>query len=274
MARISKEDHYLEKIEPYRARIQSLLKQEEVMLQIIEKDNRGAAVKYLALVDEMIFLTSNYIVLAGVSESVLRLRNQEVLNAGRKSLYKAVIYLEKVVGSLIDAPFSEYAEHLAEIATVDAGRRYALIRKMGLAIRLLQSAYGDNTKWKWAFVELEGRYAAVAKNIIDLKAAAVNADPRSPEYEPMVRHLKLVKRILLYTASRYRDKYELSTNNIDDFRMGIQFLGALRRIHSLFWERQDAEAIKKKIDIWQTKMEDDRKKQREAAPKRIQDDQQ
>jgi hypothetical protein len=271
MAKITSEDRfqYLEKTKPYKATIQSLLKHEEMVLQVIKKDSQGAALKRLALADEMIFLASNFIVLGGISQSMLKLRNEEALNDGRKSLYKAIIYLEEAVSPLVDAPYSEYEEKLAEIAPVDARRRYAIVRKMGLAIQLLENAYGDNTKWRWAFVELEGRFAAVTKNIIDLKAAVANTDPRSPDYEPTVYHLKLIKKLLLQAADRYREKYELSTNRIDDFKMGIHFLNSLKRIYALLGERNDAEIIKKKSDIWSSKLEVDMKKMEEAALKKI-----
>jgi len=271
MAKISNEDRhqYFERIKPYKITIQSLLKREEMVVQTIKKDSKSAAFKRLTLADEMISLASTYIILSGISLSMLKLRSEEALNDGRKSLYKAVIYLEEVASPLVDAPFSEYEEKLAEIAPVDAAKRYSLIRKMGLGINLLESAYGDNTKWRWAFVELEGRYAAVAKNIIDLKAAVANTDPRSPDYEPTMYHLRLMKKLLSQAADRYREKYELSTNRIDDFKMGIHFLNALKRVHILLGDRSDAETVKKKADIWAAKLEVDMKKQEEEAVKRI-----
>jgi len=270
MAKISNEDRYqyLEKTKPYKATIQSLLKREKTVLHVIKQDSQGAAFKRLILANEMIFLASNYIVLGGVSQSMLKLRSEEALNDGRKSLYKAIIYLEEVVSPLVDAPFSEYEERLTEIASIDAQKRYNLIRKMGLALQLIKIAYGDNTKWKWAFVELEGRYAAVAKNIMDLKTAVANTDPRSPHYEPTMYHLRLMKKLLLQAADRYREKYELSTNRIDDFKMGIHFLNALKRVHILLGERSDAEMLKRKADIWTSKLEVDMKKQEESPLKR------
>ena len=249
--------------------IQSLLRREQVVIQSIKKDSRGAAFKRLTLAEEMVFLASTYIILGSVSQSMLKMRNEEALNDGRKSLYKAVIYLEEVVSPLVDSPFSDYEDKLAEIAPLDAKRRYEIIRKIGLALQLLEDAYGDNTKWKWTFVELEGRFAAVAKNIIDLKTAVTNSDPRSPNYEPTVYHLRLMKKLLLQAADRYREKYELSTNRMDDFRMGIHFLNSLRRIHALLGEKDNAETVKKKVDIWSSKLEVDLKKQEEAALKRI-----
>ena len=270
MAKVTNEGRhqYFEKIKPYKTIIHSLLKREETILQIIKKDSRGAALKRLTLAEEMISLAANYVILSGISQSILKLRSEESLNDGRKSLYKAVIYLEEVVSPLVDAPFSDYEERLAEIDVIDAKKRYLLIRKMGLVLQLLETAYGDNTKWRWAFVELEGRFAAVAKNIMNLKTAVANTDPESPDYEPTMYHLRMIKKLMLQAADRYREKYELSTNRIDDFKMGINFLNSLRRIHALLGERENAETVKKKAEIWSSKLEMDIKKQEEAALKR------
>lgn len=249
--------------------IRSQLAMEEKVLQAIKKDSDGAGLKRLTLAEEMIYVTANYLILSGISQSMLRLRNEESLNDGRKALYKAVIYLEEIVSPFLDVPFSDYEERLAEIGSVDANKKYSLIRKMGLALQLLENAYGDNTKWKWAFVELEGRFAAVAKNMMNLKTAIVNTDPGSPDYEPTMYHLRMLKKLLMQAADRYREKYELSTNRVDDFKMGINFLNSLRRIHSLLGERESAETLKKKADIWSAKLEKDTKKQEETTLKRI-----
>jgi hypothetical protein len=47
--------------------------------------------------------------------------------------------------------------------------------------------------------------------------------------------------------------------------MGITFLTALRRFHIILGEKDDAETIKKKLDIWSSKLEQDIKKQEESA---------
>jgi hypothetical protein len=269
MAKISSEERhkYFERIKPYKDTADTILKQEQSILMEIKKDHTGATFKRLALVDEMLNLTSNYMVLNGISQSVLKVKNEDSLNDGRKSLYKSVIYLEEVVSNYVDAPFADYEEKLAEIESVDAARRYLLVRKMGLAIQMLEDAYGDNTKWKWSFVELEGRFAATAKNIIDLRNAVANTDPQSPNYEPTMYHLRMIKKLLMQAADRYREKYELSTNRIDDFKQGINFLAALRRLHVIMGDREDAETVKKKLDIWSTKLESDMKKQEEIQKK-------
>jgi hypothetical protein len=261
MAKISLEErkYYQEKITPYRDKIVQIGAKEKALLLSIQKEG-GAAFKRLQLVDEMLNQASYQIVISLVSQMRLKVKEENALNDGRKSLYKSVIYLEEVVSNYVDAPYSDYEEKLAEIASMDAAGRYRLVRKMGLAINLLENAYGDNTKWRWSFVELEGRFAAAAKNIIDLKNAVSNTDPRSPNYEPTVYHLRMIKKLLNLAADRYREKYELSTNRIDDFKQGINFLSALRRIHVLMGDREDAETVKKKHEIWSAKLETDIKR--------------
>jgi hypothetical protein len=67
----------------------------------------------------------------------------------------------------------------------------------------------------------------------------------------------LVKYLLQRAADRYREKYEISTLRVDDFKQGIAFLQALRRIHTLLGENQNAEVVKRKVDVWRSKMETD-----------------
>jgi hypothetical protein len=262
MAKITNEERnqYQEKIKPYRDVIVDISAREKSLLMVIQKDPGNSAFKRLALTEEMLNLASYQILISLVSQSRLKIKEENSLNDGRKSLYKSVIYLEEVVSNYVDAPYSDYEEKLAEIASMDAAKRYLLVRKMGLAIQLLENAYGDNTKWRWSFVELEGRFAAVAKNILDLRNAVVNTDPRSPNYEPTVYHLRMIKKLLMQAADRYREKYELSTNRVDDFNQGINFLSALRRIHALMGDREEVEIVKKKLEIWSAKLETDIKR--------------
>ncbi|MDR1930892.1 MAG: hypothetical protein LBQ44_09745 [Treponema sp.] len=266
MAKISvaERNQYQEKIKPYQTAIAEIEKTEKNTLQAIRKDPADAAFKRLSLAEEMLNLASYQIIINLVCQARLKVKEENILNEGRKSLYKSVIYLEHVVSNYVDAPYADYENKLAEIASLEAAPRYLLVRKMGLAINLLENAYGDNTKWKWSFVELEGRFAAAAKNILDLKNAVANTDPRSPHYEPTVYHLRMIKKLLNQAADRYREKYELSTNRIDDFNQGINFLNALKRIHVLMGEREGTETVKKKLEIWSAKLETDIKRARSS----------
>jgi hypothetical protein len=255
--KVSRREQYLKKIEPYNNAINRLLKKEEETFDAIEEDAENCALKRVALAEMMLNLASNYIVVNGVSRSILKKKNEDALNEGRKAVYKSVTYLEDTVGSFVDAAFSEYAEKLAGIETLGAAQRYSLVCKMGLTVRLLEDAYGNGTRWKWSFVELEGRCAIVTRNLLDLKKAAANWDPRSPDYRPMTYHFRLIKRLLMQAADRYREKYELVTHNRDDFKTGILFLSALQRLLAQMSEREELEAARKKYTIWTAKLEAD-----------------
>ena len=249
---------YEKKLRYYQKEIDQVLKQEKLIIDLAAKEPEGIAYKKIMLVDEMIYMVTLYLAKFQVASLFLNGKNETILNEARKTIYKAIIYLEEIVSNFIDAPFSDYEEKVHRIEHVPQKQRFYLIRKLGLVIELVIRAYGDNTKWKWTFVEIQGRFATVAKNILDLKdSAATGFDPHSPDYETTMFHLKLVKRLLLQAAEKYRERYETSTSSIEDFRFAIQYLSAVRRIHVLLNERNDAEAVKRQIDIWTEKMEKD-----------------
>ena len=125
-----------------------------------------------------------------------------------------------------------------------------------LAINLLELALGDNSKWKWSFVELKGRYAVVAKNFIDMRLAAKTY---CDDYETTVLYIRLITKLLDQSAAGYRDKYELSTRRIDDMRNGIKFLLARNKLCLALGDKTNAEEIKKKAVVWKDKMNADQK---------------
>jgi len=255
---------YYEKVKPYTTMTKALLDTEKKLAMEAKKNPSTASIQKLALADEMLNLASYYIVISGMANAVLKSKNEEALNDARKSLYKAVIYLEEVVSNYIDAPFSDYEEKLLAIESFNQDQRYNLISKMGFAIDLLEHAYGDNSKWRWTFVELEGRFAVTAKNIIDLKGIYEHLNPGAEYYDSTVYHLRLVKKLISQAADRYREKYELNTGQMLDFKTGINFLGALRRLHIVLSENEESQETKKKMAIWSAKLETDQKKQEEA----------
>lgn len=273
MGKISAEAkaQYSERVKAYKHDTEAILQREKNLLRVLEKDDSGAAYKRITLADERMNLASYYLLLNRISVALLGIKNESFLNDARKSCYESIIYLEDVVTGLTDVPFSDYEEKLEEIEGFDDANRYALVRKLGFTIHAVQDAFGDNTKWKWSFVELEGRLSTIAKNLIDLKKLVAGLDPRADKYEQRLAHLNLTKELLQHSADRYREKYELSTLRMDDFKQAIAYLGALRRVHMILSEATQAEVIKKKMEVWRAKMEDDERRsaegsRRKAAP--------
>ncbi|MEL3906115.1 MAG: hypothetical protein P1P65_03655 [Treponema sp.] len=254
---------YEEKLRFYQEEIDHILEQEKAMAGVALKDPEGSTYKKIMLVDELIYMVTLYLAKYNIAASFLSGKNEDILNEARKGIYKVIINLEEIVTNLIDAPFSDYEEKIRKIQHVPQKHRYYLMRKLGLVIDLMIQAYGDNTKWRWTFVEIQGRFATVAKNILDLKdTTATGFNPHSPDYESTMFHVRMVKKLLLQAADKYREKYEMATSSIEDFRLAIQYLCAVRRLHIILNERTESEDVKKKIDIWSDKMEKDLQKRK------------
>jgi hypothetical protein len=267
VAKISEEAkrRYSERITEYKTTVENLLAEEKTVLASFDDDPDQVPYKKIDLAEKMTNLVSYYILMNSTSAFLLGVKNEAYLNAARKACYKAIIYLEDVLSSFIDAPFADYEEKLETIEKFEDPNRYALLNKLGFSIQSIIDGFGENSKWKWAFVELEGRFATAAKNLLDLKNLLAGMDPRSPGYEERTGHLRLVKDLFQKSADNYRQKYELSTNRLDDFKLAIQYLSGLRRLNVLLGEADEAQALKKKIDIWRAKMESDLKKLEQRA---------
>lgn len=270
MGKISAEakKRYFDKIKEYKSATDQILAREQTIAKSISGGADNGSYKRLTLADERSNLASYFLLMNRLSLALLGVKNEAFLNDARKSCYQSIIYLEEVVTNYIDAPFSDYSDHLEQIEEVDDEGRYDLVRKIGFTIQSVEDGFGDNSKWRWSFVELEGRFATVAKNLLNLKTLVAGLDPRVDGYEARLGHLELTKRLLQKSADRYREKYELSTERIDDFKVAIAYLAALRRLHMLLGEPQHAEVVKKKFDVWKQKMETDERKaeERRGAP--------
>ncbi|MDR1400330.1 MAG: hypothetical protein LBJ41_10445 [Treponema sp.] len=258
MAKISEADRelYIKRTASYKIRIDMLLQEEKRLLE----NESGDPCSCIALTDTMLNISSYYIVFQKLSMAMLNAPNDSFITEGRKYIAKGISYLEAVTTNKVDAPFSDYEDKLAVIEAADPTRRYLIAQKLGLTLDLFEQSLSENSRWKWPCVELTGKIAAVIKNLIDLKKIAVNTDLYSPWYESTTQHLDIAKEMLMKAADRYRLRYEVATSQLDDFRIAINFLYALRRLHLLLGEADESEIVKKKIDNWSAKFEENLKK--------------
>jgi hypothetical protein len=87
-------------------------------------------------------------------------------------------------------------------------------------------------------------------------------DPSYKNYDAVLGHVGLAQKRLAASADAYREKYELSMRRLDDMQLAISFLSALRRVHILLGESEKAEVVKKRVDVWRTKLTTDLKGKR------------
>jgi hypothetical protein len=256
----NKDHYYQTRSAPYKAKIKELLKNEDAILAECRGDPSTAAVKLYSLAERMINISSNYLVLNGIGEAIFNTRDEAALGEAKKFYSKALIYLENIVSGKIDVPFSEYEEALSELSQVSITQRCDLVKKLGLTCSLLKIAYGDNSKWQWVFVDMEGHCATVSKNLLDLKKIQTNTDPSSADYEPLIYHLHFVKNMLNNSAEKFYSKYLLATKGVEDIQKAINLLAALGRIYTILNEKGDLEEVKKKLSYWQNTLDNDARK--------------
>lgn len=263
MAAITKEmrEDYAASCKEYQARIKKALETEKTLSLQAKTDAVNAPYKKIALCELMIQIASLYMAQNSLSLSIMNVRNNDMLNDARKILYKAIIYLEEIVTNIIDMPYADLAKNYESIKNFSVKERYNLITKLGFLIDCLEDAFGDNSKWKWSFVELKGRYAVVSKNFIDMRAAAkAYLDPGNADYETVTLYIRKLISCIDTTATGYRDKYEISTKRIDDMKNAIRFLLARNKLAIALNDSKGAEEAKSKAVVWNNRLKSDQKK--------------
>ncbi len=246
------------KSQPIKEKIAEWEKKAQASLVALKGLKTGAEVKKIELCEMMIYISTLQMSINNISLEIIGAKNNDALNDARKSIYKAIIYLEDVVSNIVDCPFSDLESRLEKIASVPISIRLNVIKKLGLAIDLLVEAFGENSKWKESFVEMRGRHVVVAKNFVDMKQACKDYfNHESPDYETSVTYIRLLRKLLDKCAIDYRDRYELASRRVDDMQIAINMLIANRRISMALGDNTESENIRKKALTWKTKMEAD-----------------
>jgi hypothetical protein len=200
------------------------------------------------------------------SIQIMEIKNDLYLTNARKNIYQAIKMLETIVGPVIDSSLTDNAEVVEKLSLLNPKRVYNLLKKIDYSIALIQLAEGETSKWKWTFVEMYGKLAALSKNFTDFKVYAQQIyDPTTPFYKEINDLIQFTKKSIESAAQKYRTKYELSTLQVQDMNKGIEFLNLLLRIYIILNEQIQAQDTKKTIEKWKDKLEQDiRKKDAEV----------
>lgn len=263
MAKVSEKarEIYNSKIKTYKKTIQEIqLAQRDLQLQM-RKDEKKANYIKLKMSDMTINIVSYYLLMDSLSQSLLGIKNESFLNEGRKAVYKAIILLEEIFSAYVDAPYGDYEEGVVSVKNFSEADRFKMIRKIALTINFIRTRFGESSRWKWSFVELQARLAVLAKNCVDMKKFVAGMDPHAEGYAQRLHHLRITENMMSQSAQDYRRKYELATRRIDDFKKAINLLAGLRRLNIFLSNNTQAEDLKKQIEVWKHKMNLDLKNQ-------------
>ncbi len=194
-----------------------------------------------------------------LSMEMLGIRNSNFLENARREFYRVLQDLEEVVGDQIDRSLKENDEHLATVSRLNPTHILNLVQRMNRILTAMKSGFGQDSKWKWSFVELQARIAVIIKNITSFSDIQRMRDPRSPHFYERRDLMQLCKESLTEAARQYRTKYEMAGKARDDLKKSIDYLAVLRKIHALFGEEAEASKLKNIIEAGRMALDADDK---------------
>lgn len=252
---------YAQSAKAYQTKITAGLAEEKNLVLQAKTDAVNSPYKKIELSHLMLEVASFYMAQNALSVEMLGVKNNDVLNEARKIIYRAVIYLEEITTAIIDMPYGDLIKNYDSIKNFSLKDRFTLMCQMGFVITSLEDAFGDNSKWKWSFIELKGRFTVVQKNIIDMRVAAkAYLDPGNPDYETCVIYFRSLTKNIEATAMGYRDKYEIASRRLDDMKNAIRFLLARHKLALALNDAPAATEAKSKAVIWNNKLKADQAK--------------
>ncbi|MBN2038436.1 MAG: hypothetical protein JW864_00225 [Spirochaetes bacterium] len=201
-----------------------------------------------------------YIKMNDISLDMLDQKNETYLNNARKEIYKVLQLAEEIVGSDIDRSLKENEEYLKKIDKVNPLQIINLLNLIQNMILMLIKRMGEGSKWKWSFVDMQGRIAVIMKNFINFSDIQKYRDPRTEFFRERQDLLKLCKKNLGIAAQQFRTRYEVSTQVPADMLKSIELLSSLRKINVLTGESEEATRLKNTIDALRERLESDEKK--------------
>jgi len=243
------------KIDFYKTKIEELASQIKNFTIEIMKNKEKEPILRIKTANLIMNQITIYCAINELSLFSLGVKNTAYLEKARQLLYEVIINLEKVVTNYVDVPFTDYADKLEKIAEYSDLDKLNLIKKIGYCIDLVKEEFGENTKWKWSFVEIESRFAIITKNLFDMRRFQKLDDPRENGFQDRRAHLSIIQRLLKDASNGYREKFELSTKDIEDLKKAIDLQKALLRINMVLGDNEKIENCKKQIEVWNTLLE-------------------
>ena len=198
----------------------------------------------------------------GLSESMMGLKNSNMLDTVKKDVSNMFMYVESVVTLRTDESLNFNRDELDAIKPFNAKQRLNMHKYMKKIINDMVRAYGENTKWKWSFPDLWSKFAISAKNFFDFRELQATRDPRMEFYYDIQEYLAMVKEVLFFAAGENANKFRLSTKSPNDMNMGIRLLEDLRRIANLTNDGELVRKSKSGIDSYKAAIEAEEKKKK------------
>ncbi len=197
-----------------------------------------------------------------LSVNMLGIKNNKSLDMAKSNFSKVLQLMKENFGDEVDREsLKENEEYLAKIGRLNARQILDLTNRINDTFHSLKNSMGEDSKWKWLFVELQAKVAVMNRNLINFSDIQKYRDPRTEFFHDRREHLTLAKDSLEEAAKQYRTKYELSAKAREDLKRSIELLEALRKIHMILGESNEADKLKTTIDAARFTLEAGDKKQ-------------
>ena len=250
-----------EKVKAIKGTLDELEKSINAIKKEIEKTPAEDTAKIfklkIRLCQRILAETSYYLVSSRLSQKLLSFKNEAYLNEARKNFYVFCQVIEEMVGNVVDG-IDEQGDNLVVLdGLMENLLRFELFKKAGFMYTKLERLYGENSKWKWSFVDLEARLFNTLKNFIHFKVLLRDLDPSVPGYNDRMDLMTVVQKGMDKAAERFRNKYELTGKAIDDMKSALTYVGFLKRLAAVTGDQDQVANCKKKIETWTKKLNDD-----------------
>ncbi|MBN2159770.1 MAG: hypothetical protein JW807_10265 [Spirochaetes bacterium] len=239
---------YNDEIKDIKRELDSLKKSMNEAISKKKKFPNIAGYYNLELVSREMDAIDCFLKMNDLSVEMLGIKNNTFLENARKEFFKVLQQLEEIVGPDVDRTLRENDEYLEKINRLNPAQILSFIQRMHRILDSLKKKFGQESKWKWLFVDLQARAAVITKNITSFSDVAKIRDPRAAFFNERRELMQLCKESLTEAARQFRTKYEMAGKARDDLTRSIHFLAALRKIHVLFGEDTEATKLKNIID--------------------------
>jgi hypothetical protein len=214
-----------------------------------------------ALAAKILAEVSLQIIGSRLSQKFINIKNENYLDDARKNFYAFCALIEEMVGDDVEA-IDERREALDILEEISSNTvRMELFKKAGFLLEKLERIYGESSKWKWSFVEIQGRLVNALKNNTNFKTLQRDLDPSIEGYPERMELLNLIQKNFERTADRFRNKYELKGKAIDDMKDALAFVSFIKKLASVTGDQETVSNCKRKIDTWTKKLNEDHAKE-------------
>jgi hypothetical protein len=206
------------------------------------------------LCQESLYGTSCYLGINRLALELTGTRSTDAINSARRMLYNALTALEKVLPAQLDITSKDNPIPEENNLGLTVQERYRLVQKFALARQMTINAYEDK-QIQVTCLDMEGRFAKVALNILDMRAAIKSYMAMDEDYNVLCHFFPLQTRLLFHAAANYRARYEQAAGTdteTDELNLGIRYLEAVVHLTELIRD-PEAPEYRKKLDLWEGK---------------------